>query len=43
MFGRLCKLVNKGFNLLLVGEFGIGKTYLLNELAKHYETIVLEP
>ncbi len=38
---RFVELVEAGVNTLLYGEFGIGKTHLLNKLAERFNTFLL--
>jgi len=38
---KLVEAVNQGISICLVGEFGIGKTHLLNRLSKEFNTPVL--
>ena len=36
-FEEVMALINKGENLFITGGGGVGKSYLLNELKKHYQ------
>lgn len=42
VFGKVNALAKQGLNICIIGEFGSGKSYLLQELAGYYGTTLLD-